>query len=212
MSSTTFILLGVTYYVFALIIIIIVLNIINHKENKKYQDKISTLERDKNLIISAGILTELNKVEGLINNDTMQIMFNDWKSRFNKIKDEDIPKITDDLMQVEELYKERKYHDLKEKVAKTEYEIYFVKTKSNYLLNEIKEITLSEDKNRDLITKLKAKYRELVAKYNNNKIDYATIIAPVELQFENIDKLFSAFEVAMENNNYQELSKIVKAL
>ena len=212
MSSTSFILLGVTYYVFALIIIIIVLNIINSKEAKKYQDKISLLERDKNLIISAGILTELNKVEGLVNNDSMRLMFDDWKSRFNKIKDEDIPKISDDLIVIEDLYSHKKYHELKELVAKTEYEIYFVKTKSNYLLNEIKEITLSEDKNRDSITKLKAKYRELITKYNNNKNDYMSIMAPIELQIENIDKLFSAFEVAMENNNYQEVGKIVKAL
>ena len=81
MSSTTFILLGVTYYVFALILIIIVLNMINRKENNRYQDKINTLERDKNLIISAGILTELNKVENLINNSTMQDMFDDWQTR-----------------------------------------------------------------------------------------------------------------------------------
>jgi septation ring formation regulator EzrA len=116
------------------------LNIINKKENKKYQDKITTLERDKNLIISAGILTELNKVEGLINNDLMQHMFNDWKERFNKIKDEDIPKISDDLIEIEDLYAHHKYKELQDKLAKTEYEIYFVKTKSNYLLNEIKEL------------------------------------------------------------------------
>jgi septation ring formation regulator len=212
MSKTSFILIGVTYYVIGLVIIIIVLNIINKKANKQYQDKITTLERDKNLIISAGILTELNKVEGLINNDLMQHMFNDWKERFNKIKDEDIPKISDDLIEIEDLYAHHQYKELQDKLAKTEYEIYFVKTKSNYLLNEIKDITLSESKNRESVTKLKAKYRQLVAKYNNNKNDYTLIMAPLELQFENIDKLFSAFEVAMENNDFQEISRIVKAL
>ena len=34
----------------------------------------------------------------------------------------------------------------------------------------------------------------------------------IELQFENIDKLFSAFEVAVQNSEYDELGKIVKAL
>ena len=34
----------------------------------------------------------------------------------------------------------------------------------------------------------------------------------IELQFENINKLFSAFEVAIQNNEYDELGKIVKAL
>src|SRR5574344_522092 len=119
MSSTTFILLGVTYYVIALIIIIIVLNIINNKENKKYQNKINILERDKNLIISAGILTELNKVESLINNEALANLFKDWKERFNKIKEEDIPKISDDLIEIEDLYNHKKYHELKNKIAKT---------------------------------------------------------------------------------------------
>ena len=72
MSSTTFILIGITYYIVSIIIIIVVLNIINKKDRTKYLNSINNLEREKNLIISAGILTELNKVENLINNDTMK--------------------------------------------------------------------------------------------------------------------------------------------
>ena len=35
---------------------------------------------------------------------------------------------------------------------------------------------------------------------------------PLELQFENVDKLFSAFELAMDQNAYTEVGKIVKAV
>lgn len=212
MSSTTFILIGVTYYIISVIIIIVVLNYINRKDKKKYEQEINTLERDKNLIISAGILTELNKVEGLINNDLMQEIYEDWRSRFKNIKEVEIPKITDELLEIQELFDHKKYKDLEKKLAKTELDIYYIKSKTNYLLNEIKDITLSEDRNREIVTKLKAKYRSIIAKYNNNKKEYQEVMAPIELQFENTDKLFSAFEVAMENNNYQEVSKIVKAL
>ena len=208
----TFILLGVTYFVIVLVIIIVVLTFINKKEKNKYQGKINELERDKNLIISTGILTELNKVEGLINNDSLREKFDGWKQRFQEIKEKDIPKISDDLIELEELYANKNMNELKDKLAKVEYEIYYVKTKSNYLLEEIRDITLSDDRNRDSVTKLKVKYRECVAKYNNNKNEYDVIMAPVELQFENVDKLFSAFEVAIDNNNYEEVSKIVKAL
>ena len=38
------------------------------------------------------------------------------------------------------------------------------------------------------------------------------ISGPIELQFETVDKLFSAFEISMENNAYTEVGKIVKAL
>ena len=212
MSSRTFILLGVTYYIVALIVIVIVLNIINKKTKNKYQLKLNELEREKNLIISAGILTELNKVESLINSADLQAKFDGWNARFNDIKNNDIPKIEDDLNELEVLYKNKKTKELREKMAKVEYQIYFIKTKSNYLLNEIKEITLSNDRNRTSITKLKATYREIITKYNNNKEDYEMIVSPVDLQLENIDKLFSAFEVSMDDNNYSEVNKIVKAL
>ncbi len=212
MSSNTFILLGVTYFIIAFIIIIVVLTIINKKEKNKYQLKFNELERNKNLIISAGILSELNKVEGLINNQSLQEKFDDWKVRFNEIKEVDLPKIDDQLLEIEELHRQRKSKELKAKLAETEYQIYFIKTKTNYLLNEIKEITLSEDRNRGSITKLKAKYREIVANYNNNKDDFNLVSGPIELQFDRVDKLFSAFEVTIDNNNYQEVNKIVKVL
>ena len=212
MSSTTFILIGITYYIVSIIIIIVVLNIINKKDRTKYLNSINNLEREKNLIISAGILTELNKVENLINNDTMKERYDDGQKRFKKIKEEEIPKITDSLIEIQDLFDHKKYHDLKSKLAKTELDIYYVKTQSNYLLKEVKDITLSEDKNREIITKLKAKYRGIITKYNNNKNEYQAIMAPVELQFENTDKLFSAFEVHMENNDYQSVDKIIKAL
>ena len=212
MSSTTFIIIGITYYIIALIIIIVVLNIINKKENNNYQKKLINLERDKNLIISTGILSELNKVESLINNDKMRNIYEDFQKRFNSIKNDDIPSITDELDEIEELFNQKKYKELKEKIIKLEYKIYYIKTKSNTLLKEIKEITLSEDKNRDVITKLKTKYRSIITTYNNNKEEYNRINDPIELQFETVDKLFSAFERAVEEGDYTELSRIVKAL
>ena len=47
MSRTTFILIGALYYIFTVITIILVLNLINKKEQKKYKDEITNLERDK---------------------------------------------------------------------------------------------------------------------------------------------------------------------
>ncbi len=212
MSRTTFILIGILYYVFTIITIIVVLNFINKKEEKKYKNEISTLERDKNLIVGASILSELNKVGALINNDVMQKKYDNWCNRLKEIKETEIPKITDGLIEIEEAFEDKNYKDLKSKIASLELEIAYVKTKSNFLLDEIKEITLSEEKNRETITKLKADYRNILAKYNSNKEDYSEVSNPLELQFENVDKLFSAFEIAMENNEYTEVGKIVKAI
>lgn len=212
MSTTTFVLICVAYYVLTIVLLVVVLNLISRHDKKKYSEEITELERDKNLIISASILSELNKVEPLVNNELMSETYNNFQERFKKIKDEEVPKITDGLIEIEDLFHEKNYKKLKERIAEIELEIYYVKTKANFLLDEIKEITLSEEKNRETITKLKSNYREIVAKYNNKKEDYKEVEGPLELQFENVDKLFSAFEVAMDKNQYTEVGKIVKAI
>lgn len=212
MGSTTFTLLGVSYYLASVIIIVIVLNKINKKDKNKYLKIINDLEKNKNLIISSGILTELNNANNLINNKEMQEMYDDWKKRFNYIKEVEIPKITDSLIEIQDLFDNKKYKDLNKLLAKTELNIDYIKTKSNYLLNEIKKVTTSSSRSREEILKLKQKYREIITKYNNNKTDYSLINGPIELQFENVDKLFSHFEVAIDENNYQETSKVLNAL
>ena len=78
MSSTTFTLLAIGYYILAVTLVIVVLNFISKKEKKVYKDEINSLERDKNLIISASILSELNKVESLVNNEKMEQTYQDW--------------------------------------------------------------------------------------------------------------------------------------
>jgi len=212
MSQTAYILAGITYYIVSIIVIVVVLNTVNRKEKKKYQNEIVTLERDKNLIISSAILSELNKVEALVNNEKMQETYDEWQARFKEIKDEEVPKITDALIEIEDCFNEKDYKTLNDKIAKVELEIYYVKSKANFLLEEIRNITLSEEKNRETITKLKARYREIISKYNKNKNDYKEVSEPLELQFENVDKLFAAFEVAMDSNSYDEVSKIVKGI
>ena len=212
MTRTTFIFIGILYYIFTIVLILVVLNLINKKERNKYKEEIASLERDKNLIVGASILSELNKVGALINNDVMQKKYDNWQARLKEIKEVEIPKITDGLIDIENAFEDKDYKSLKPKIAALELEIAYVKTKSNFLLDEIKEITLSEEKNRETITKLKSEYRQILTKYHNNKNDYSEVETPIELQFENVDKLFSAFEVAMEKNEYTEVGKIVKAI
>ena len=208
----TYILFGIEYLMIAITLIIIMIVIVRKHKKNTYNNALKLLERDKNLIISASILSELNKVESLINNKELENKYNIWKEKFKNIKDKEVPKITDELIGIEELISKKKYKDIDKKIAKIELDIYFIKSKSKFLLDEIKEITTSEEKNREIVTKLKSEYREIFVKYNNNIVDYELISSPIELQFETVDKLFNAFETSMENNAYTEVGKIVKAL
>ena len=212
MEDKTYIILGIVYLILAIILVVVVLVLINKHDKKKLQGILTNLELDKNLIISANILTELNKVGSLINNKNLEIKYNNWKERYKQIKEVDMPSLENKLNDLEALIRDKKYKDFVKYSSKLELEIYYIKSKSDFLLDEIREITLSESKNREIVTKLKKDYRDIYLKYNNSPGDYEGINNTIELQFENIDKLFNAFELAMENNDYSEASKIVKAL
>ena len=207
-------LITISYGIITIGVVIAVVLIIIRNIKNQFNSTLDNLERNKNLIISGSILSELNKVESLINNKELEIKFNYWKSIFKELKDKDVIKISDELIDAEEKINKRKYKDANEYLANVEFDIYIAKSKASKLLEDIQEITLSEKKNREIVTKLKSEYRNIFLHYNNgnNKNDYALIEVPLELQFENVDKLFSAFELAMENNVYSEVGKIVKAL
>lgn len=212
MEDKTYIVLGIVYIIIAIVLVVVVLVLINKHNKKKLEQILTDLELDKNLIISANILTELNKVGSLINNKNLEIKYENWKERYRQIKEVDIPSLDKRLNDLEELISAKDYKKFVSDSSKLELEIYYIKSKSEFLLEEIKEITLSESKNREIVTKLKKDYRDIYLKYNNSPSDYEGINNTIELQFENIDKLFNAFELAMENNDYSEASKIVKAL
>ncbi len=212
MSREILIAIGVAYYFITIIILNVVLKTMDTKEKNRYRKKLDTLERDKNLIMSASLIAELNKVEPLIKNENMKEVLNGFQDRFNKLKEEDISKITDSLIEAEELFSKGDLKSLRKVIPTIELDIYYGKVKSNNLLLDIKEITLSEEKNRAVITRLKSNYRDILTKYKTHTSEYTLISDPLELQFENVDKLFKTFEIAMEAGSYQEVPKIVKGL
>ena len=81
-----------------------------------------------------------------------------WKKRFNNIENKDMPKLTDNLIEVENLCVNKDLKGAKEALSLAEKNIFHVKAKSYKLLNEIKELTESEERNREAVTKLNDAY------------------------------------------------------
>ncbi len=186
--------------------------LLERKKRKSILQNIDKLTTEKNLIISSSLITELAKAEKLINNKKIEKEVELWKQKFEEIENNDMPVLTDELVEIETELTNKNYDKSFTLIEKCEKNILKVKAKSVKLLGEIKDLTESEDRNREAVTKLKSIYRDVVFKYNKNKNDYKDVSSRIELQFENIDKLFSAFEVAIQNKEYEELSKIVKVL
>lgn len=193
-------------------IIVVVLNILQSHKNKTLKDVLNKLEYEKNVIDSTPITPELSKIESYLKNEKLETMYNDWKERLAVIKNTQVPKLTDMILDAEYSLSQQDYKSTLFKIAKLEMEVYKVRTNSEFLLNEIKEITTSEEKNRAIITSLKSKYRNLYEKFTEQKNEYGEISKSVSLQFENIAHRFEEFETTMENNEYTEVTQIIKAI
>lgn len=197
---------------FSIIAFVSVILIIRHGKKKKMQRALEELEIEKNKLASSPIIPELAKVESFLNNEKLEVLYNEWTNRLNQIREAQIPKITDMLLEAEYSLSQRDYKRTIYKIAKLEMELYKVRTNSEFLLGEIKEITHSEEKNRTIITKYRAHYRELYQKFMDTKDEYGEFVNNVNIQFEVIAKRFEDFESIMDNNEYTEVNKIVNII
>lgn len=201
-----------TFFIIAVILVTVVLVLIQKHKYNTFRKEVEELDKAKNMIASTPVLSELSKVESIVKNDKMEEKYKNWQKRFDVIKDDKINQINDMINELDISTNQKNYKNIDHKLAKVEMEIYKVRESANELLGEIQEVTISEEKYRSIITKLKAKYRSLVNEFNSHKTDYEDIGEAIGLQFENIEKRFLDFENIMGNNEYDEVVHIVKAL
>jgi len=198
-------------FIVAAIAIIVALNVMQSSKNKKYKKIIDKLDYQKNELDTSPVGPELVKLKSYVNNEKLDLLYQNWKERLHDIKNIKIPKITDMLIEAEYSLSQMDYKSTMYKIAKLEMELYKVRTSSEFLLDEIKEITNSEERNRGSITKLKSQYRKLIEKFEEIKPEFGEFANVVALQFENIAKRFEDFEILMEKNEYTEVPTILKA-
>ncbi len=199
-------------FLLAIILIIIVLNIIQSISNKRVKQNLEKLEIQKNDIEGTPIQSELAKIDSFLKNEKLESKYNNWKDRLDLIKNDQLPKISDLLLETEHSINQNGHKMATHKVVKLEMEIYRVRESATKLLEEIKEITTCEEKNRSIITSLKSRYRELYKTFKDTESDFGSIKKPVSIQFENIAYKFDDFEKAMENNEYSEVTTIIKSI
>ena len=202
----------VTFLLVAVILVTVVLVSIQKHKLKTIKNELSELDREKNMIASTPVLSELSKVEPIIKNEKMGEKYKSWQRRFEMIRDDRITMINDMIIELDMDLEAKNKKGFSEKLAKTEIEIYKARESANELLQEIREITSSEEKYRSIVTKLKAKYRQLSTQFRSHPSDYEDVEDVIGLQFENIEKRFLDFDQRMDKNEYDEVVHIVKAL
>lgn len=205
-------LIGITIIVITIITVISVLYAIRSAKNKGYKKQIEKLDIEKNKIVSTPIVPELSKIETYRKNEKIETMYKEWNKRLSDIRDVQIPKITDMILEADYCLSQRDYKSTLYKIAKLEMEIYKVRTNAEFLLDDIKDITTSEERSRKVITKYKKEYRELYDKFKESENDYADIAETVNLQFGAIAHKFEEYEDILDSNRYNEVDNTVSTI
>lgn len=205
-------LIGITIIVITIISVISVLYAIRSAKNKGYKKQIEKLNIEKNKIVSTPIVPELSKIETYRKNEKIETMYKEWNKRLSDIRDVQIPKITDMILEADYCLSQRDYKSTLYKIAKLEMEIYKVRTNAEFLLDDIKDITTSEERSRKVITKYKKEYRELYDKFKESENDYADIAETVNLQFGAIAHKFEEYEDILDSNRYNEVDNTVNTI
>ena len=201
-----------TIVIVAILLIVSVIYFLRSSKTKRIKKVLEQLEIEKNKIDSSPIVPELAKVEAILNNEKLEAMYKEWSERLQNIKDVQIPKLTDMILDTEYSLSQKSYKNTLCKLAKLEMEVYKVRTNSEFLLGEIKEITSSEERSREIITEFKVRFRELHEKFQSTKSEYGPMTEAVQKQFEVISKRFEDFETIMDNNEYTEVNEIIRII
>lgn len=205
-------LIMITLFFIASGLVIGVLNLIQSRKNKRIKKTLEKLEIEKNKLATSPIVPELAKVESFLNNDKLKELYDEWTKRLNQIKEVQIPKLSDMILDAEYSLSQMDYKSTMYKIAKLEMELYKVRTSSDFLFGEIRDLTSSEERSRTIITGYKARYRTLYQKFIDSKNEYGIFEEKVTKQFEVIAKRFEDFESIMDNNEFTEVDELLNII
>ena len=202
-------LVPVIVFIMLFILTIITLVLLNIRRRNNYKKKVEELDLEKNSVIGIPILSELSKVRELVKTDDLKEKLAYWDETINEIKEHKLDALTDLITEADFLIERKDYKNAMKQIANIEINLEAVKKKAETLLEEIKVITNSEERNRTLITKLKAIFRECENKYERRKKDYGPLSKSIESHLKKIDEGFKKFETYMDQNDYVSVEKLV---
>ena len=203
------IILPIIIFLTMLIFNLVLFIVLQSKRKNNYKQTIEELDYEKNKLIGVPILSELSKVRELVKTDNLKQKLADWDEEFKDLKENKIDNLTDLITEADFLIERRDYKTAIKKIAYIEMTLESLRKKTETLLEQIKVITGSEERNRSIVTKLKVIYRELESKFERTEKDYGPLCDNIKEELKNIDKKFKVFESYMDKNDYVSVEKIV---
>ena len=208
----------IVYVILATSLIIVValsfltISKLRKKKRKKLMDAINKLEVKRNNLSSMPVMVEISKIEDIAKSEQLEEKISEFKVRYQEIKEIKLTKINDLITDLDITVEKRNYKEYVNKFSDIEIELDEAEYSLNNIMNEIDEIASYEEKYRNIVIKLKAKYRFLEHSFTEKETMFKDLADVIKMQFENIAKRFNDFDKVMEEKLYNEVVLVVNSI
>ena len=208
----------IVYVILATSLIIVValsfltISKLRKKKRKKLMDAINKLEVKRNNLSSMPVMVEISKIEDIAKSEQLEEKITDIKVRYKEIKDIDLVAINDLITELDMDMENHDFHEYVNMYSDIEIKLDEAEYSLKNIMNEIEEIASYEEKYRNIVIKLKAKYRFLEHCYTEKETMFKDLSEVIKMQFENIAKRFNDFDKVMDEKLYNEVVLIVKSI
>lgn len=196
----------------AVVLSIVIIRFIRNKTKQKLLSGVNELEVKKNNLDSLPVMVELAKIEDIAKSEQLEEKISEFKVRYQEVKEVKLKKLNDIIIDLDVTVEKRNTKEYINKYSDAEIILDEAEYSLNNILDEIDEIASYEEKYRDIITKLKAKYRFLEHTYTEKETMFKDLKDVIKMQFENIAKRFNDFDKVMEEKLYNEIVLVVKSI
>ena len=198
--------------IIAVILSIVIIRSMRNKTKKKLLNRVNELEIKKNNLDSLPVMVELSKIEDIAKSEQLEEKISEFKIRYQEVKEVKLKKLNDIIIDLDVTVEKRNIKEYINKYSDAEIILDEAEYSLNNILDEIDEIASYEEKYRDIITKLKAKYRFLEHTYTEKETMFKDLKDVIKMQFENVAKRFNDFDKVMEEKLYNEIVLVVKSI
>ncbi|WP_313431932.1 septation ring formation regulator EzrA [Siminovitchia terrae] len=198
--------------VISAIIFIIIIFIIGYTIRKKYYKEIDKLEAKKMETMNQPVVEKLAKVKQLNMTGKTEEMFEEWRKTWDDIITVQFPHIDELLFDAEEYTDKFNFKKVKEARDQIEGELVQINLQMQKILDELKELTDSEEKSRTDIESLKETYGAVKKSLLTESHTFGEARKKLEEQLESAAKKISKYETLVEGGDYIEARKEVVSL
>ncbi len=211
MMKMEYLIIIIAFIVFIVLSIITII-LIRKREKQKIISEVNELEVKKNNLDSLPVLVELSKIEDIAKSEQLEEKVTEFKLRYEEVHEVKLKMINDMIVDLDTIVEKKSIKEFYDKYSDIELMLDEAESSLNNILDEVDEISSYEEKYRNIVTKLKTKYRFLEQTYKEKETMFGDMNETIKLQFENITKRFNDFDKVMEEKLYNEVVLVVKSI